>query len=195
MRAKQKILDLLKDGLAYKGLDNLFSFIVNTYNFSREEVERDFDKLISEGQIFEVGKDKYIKIPATGYARGWFIGNSKGFGFCQIDGDDEGDIFIPANQTNGAIDGDGVIIRILSQSEEGKDGQIVSIFKPVELVTGVIQKIGKNYFVEPDNNHIPFKIRVIDNGQKFEIGDRVVVNMDREKDSLVGQVVEMLGVN
>ena len=43
MRAKKKILDLLKDGLAYKGLDNLFSFIEKTYHFSKEEIQKDFD--------------------------------------------------------------------------------------------------------------------------------------------------------
>lgn len=195
MRAKQKILDLLKDGLAYKGLDNLFSFIEKTYKFPRDEIKRDFQKLISEGLIFEVRKDKYIKIPATGYARGVFLGNSKGFGFCQIDGatEEDSDVFIPANQINGAIDGDGVIIRLLSQSEEGKDGQVVSIFKPVELVAGVVRQIGKNYFVEPDNNHIPFKIRIIDNGTKYEIGDKVVIKIDRTSDSFVGKVVEVLG--
>lgn len=192
MRAKQKILNLLKDGLAYKGLDNLFSFIEKTYSIPLEEVKRDFEKLVSEGQIFEVKKDKYIRVPSSCYVRGYFLGNAKGFGFCQIEQSEE-DIFIPANQIGGAIDGDGVIVRILSQGQDGTDGQIVGIYKPVEQITGVIQKIGKNYFVEPDNNHIPFKVRIIDNGSKYEIGDRVVVSIDRDNASFVGKVIEVLG--
>lgn len=192
MRAKQKILNLLKDGLAYKGLDNLFSFIEKTYSIPHEEVKRDYEKLLSEGQIFEVKKDKLIKIPSSVYVRGLFIGNAKGFGFCEIEGEED-DVFIPTEQTNGAIDGDGVIIRILSQSPEGRDGEIVKIFKPVDQISGVIEKIGRNYFVVPDNNHIPFKIRIIDNGNKYEIGDRVVIKLDWQRDNFVGHVVEILG--
>ena len=192
MRAKQKILNLLKDGLAYKGLDNLFSFIEKTYSIPHEEVKRDYEKLLSEGQVFEVKKDKLIKVPSSVYIKGSFIGNAKGFGFCEIEGEED-DVFIPADQTNGAIDGDNVIIRVLSQDPEGRDGEIVKIFKPVEQITGVIEKIGRNYFVVPDNNHIPFKIRVVDNGNKYEIGDRVVIKLDRQKDNFVGQVIETLG--
>ena len=193
MRAKQKILNLLKDGLAYKGLDNLFSFIEKTYSIPHNEVKNDFDRLICDGQIFEVKKDKFIKIPSTCYVRGNFIGNAKGFGFCEIEGSEEDDVYIPSTQINRAIDGDKVIIRILSQGQEGRDGEIVSIYKPVEIVAGVVEKIGKNYFVDPDNNHIPFKIRVVDNGTKCEIGDRVVVKLDRQKNNFTGQIIEMLG--
>ena len=192
MRAKQKILNLLKDGLAYKGLDNLFSFIEKTYSLDHAEVVKDFNKLVKDGQIFEVKKDKFIKIPSSVYTKGTFIGNSKGFGFCQIENSEE-DVFIPAGQTGGAIDGDKVILRILSQSVDGQDGQIVSIYDPIDIITGVVEKIGRNFFVDPDNNHIPFKVRIVDNGIKVDIGDRVVVKLSRENNNFLGKVVEVLG--
>ena len=56
------------------------------------------------------------------------MGNAKGFGFCQVDGDEDSeDIFIPADQTNGAIDGDGVIVRVFSQGADGYDGRVVKL--------------------------------------------------------------------
>ncbi len=193
MIAKKKILSLLeKDGLAFSGLGNLFSFISNTYNISMEEVQKDFNKLLAEGQIFEIKKGKYITIPSHGYVRGSFIGNSKGFGFVDVEGE-ENDIFIPASMTGNAIDGDKVIIKILSKTEEGSDGQVMSVYKPVTYVAGVVTKVNNVPFLEPDNNHIPFKFKLISGGLKYSQNDRVVIKVVRNKASLSGIVTEVLG--
>lgn len=192
MRAKQKILELLqKDGLAVKGLDNLFYFVSETYNINIEEVKKDFDKLLKEGSIFEEKKGKFVSVPSKQYVKGQFIGNAKGFGFCRLDSDSD-DIFIPANMTMGAIDGDNVIIKILSKTQDGSDGQVVKIYKPIELVAGIVEKKGNNYFLEPDNNHIPLKIKIIKDKTKIENFDRVVVRLVRGK-ILSGVVCEVLG--
>lgn len=193
MRAGQKILNLLsKDGLALTGIDNLFSFIQNTYSLSKEEVRKDFYKLLNEGKIFEIRKGKFISIPSRGYVRGNFIGNSKGYGFVEVEGQEK-DIFIPADKTCGAIDGDGVIVKIFSASDEGQDGEVVSVFRGVERITGVVTKNGKNFFVEPDNTRIPFKIRLIQGGIKFHLSDRVVIKVVRNKANFSGLVLEVLG--
>lgn len=193
MRASQKILNLLsKDGLALTGIDNLFSFIEKTYSLPKEEIKKDFYKLIHEGKIFEIRKGKFVAIPSRGYVRGHFIGNSKGYGFVEIDGQ-ENDIFIPADKTGCAIDGDGVIVKIFSSSDEGQDGEVVSVYSEVEKIAGVVTKLGKTFFVEPDNNHIPFKIKLIQGGIKFHLNDRVVIKLVRNKSSVSGLVLEVLG--
>lgn len=193
MRASQKILNLLsKDGLALTGIDNLFSFIEKTYSLPKEEIKKDFYKLLHEGKIFEIRKGKFVAIPSRGYVRGHFIGNSKGYGFVEIDGQ-ENDIFIPADKTGGAIDGDGVIVKIFSSSDEGQDGEVVSVYSEVEKIAGVVTKLGKTFFVEPDNNHIPFKIKLIQGGIKFHLNDRVVIKLVRNKSSVSGLALEVLG--
>ena len=193
MRASQKILNLLsKDGLALTGIDNLFSFIEKTYSLPKEEIKKDFYKLLHEGKIFEIRKGKFVAIPSRGYVRGHFIGNSKGYGFVEIDGQ-ENDIFIPADKTGCAIDGDGVIVKIFSSSDEGQDGEVVSVYSEVEKIAGVVTKLGKTFFVEPDNNHIPFKIKLIQGGIKFHLNDRVVIKLVRNKSSVSGLVLEVLG--
>ena len=193
MRASQKILNLLsKDGLALTGIDNLFSFIEKTYSLPKEEIKKDFYKLLHEGKIFEIRKGKFVSIPSRGYVRGHFIGNSKGYGFVEIDGQ-ENDIFIPADKTGCAIDGDGVIVKIFSSSDEGQDGEVVSVYSEVEKIAGVVTKLGKTFFVEPDNNHIPFKIKLIQGGIKFHLNDRVVIKLVRNKSSVSGLVLEVLG--
>lgn len=193
MRASQKILNLLsKDGLALTGIDNLFSFIQNTYSLPKDEVRKDFYRLLGEGKIFEIRKGKFITIPSHGYVKGNFIGNSKGYGFVEVDGQDK-DVFIPADKTGGAIDGDGVIVKIFSTTDDGQDGEVVSVFRSVERITGVVTKLGRNFFVEPDNNRIPFKIKLIQGGVKFHLEDRVVIKIVRNKANFSGLVFEVLG--
>jgi len=193
MIAKQKLLNLLeKDGLAFSGLGNLFSFISDTYNIPMEEVKKDFNKLLAEGKIFEIKKGKFITIPSHGYVRGKYIGNAKGFGFCEIEGSDE-DIFIPGRLSGGAIDGDKVIIKVLSKTDEGCDGEVVSVYDPVEYIAGVVEKINRTPFLVPDNNHIPFKFKLVSGGLKYNINDRVVIKVVRNKVNLTGIVTEVLG--
>lgn len=193
MIAKQKILEILKkDALSYKGTSNLFSFLSNTYSIPMEEIKKDFDKLLSEGQIFEEKKGHFIVLPSHGYVKGTYIGNAKGFGFCQI-GNDKEDVFIPGNLSGGAIDGDVVIIKLLSESEEGSDGKVVKIVKPIIYVAGVVVKTGGNLFLEPDNNHIPFKIKLNRAGTLCEVNDRVTARVYRKDNILFGEVFEILG--
>ena len=194
MITKEKIYNLLqKDGLVYKKPSNLFCFMANYFSCSEEEVKNEFAKLQKNGDIFEEKKSKWVTIPSKNYQKGLFIGNAKGFGFCQLGNvKGESDIFIPANKTCGAIDGDRVIIKINYQVSEGSEGEVVSIYKPVEQVVGIVEKIGANFFLEPDNNHIPFKIRLTKSDIKIEDNTRVVAKLARGK-VITGTVIEMLG--
>lgn len=191
MQVKKKILEFLnKEGLAYSGLNNLFSFISKTYNFPISEVKREFEKLEKEGLVFEIRKGKFITIPSCGYVRGKFIGNAKGFGFVQTQ--NMNDIFIPANMTMNALDGDEVIVKVLSNDGEDADGKIEKIYKPIDKIVGVVVKVGKSLFLEPDNNHIAFKIKLIA-GQGFWVDDRVVAKVLRDGKNPRAKVVENLG--
>lgn len=193
MIAKQHILELLrKDTLSYKGLSNLFSFLSKTYSIPMEEVKQDFDKLLADGQIFEDKKGHFITIPSHGYVRGTFIGNAKGFGFVEFDKEKE-DIFIPGNLSSGAIDGDVVIAKILSESDGSSDGKVVKIVKPIIYIAGIVVVSGGNLFLEPDNNHIPFKIKLNKTGASCEVNDRVTARIYRKDNIVFGEVYEVLG--
>ena len=191
MQIRKKILEFLdKEGLAYSGLNNLFSFISKTYNIELSQIKKEFSKLEKEGLVFEIRKGKYITIPSHGYEKGKFIGNAKGFGFVQVQ--NMNDIFIPANMTMNALDGDEVIVKVLSNDGEDADGKIEKIYKPVDNVVGVVVKVGKSLFLEPDNNHIPFKIKIL-SGQGFWVDDRVVAKVLRDGKNPRAKVIENLG--
>lgn len=193
MIAKKHILELLKkDTLSFKGLGNLFSFVSKTFSIPLQEVKSDFHKLVDDGEIFEDKKGHFIVLPTKNYVKGKYIGNSKGFGFVDI-GLDKEDVFVPANLSGGAIDGDEVIVKVLSESEESRDGKVVKIVKPIIYISGVVVKIGECLFLEPDNNHIPFKIKLNRKGQPCQEQDRVTAKIFRKENVFIGEVFEVLG--
>ena len=94
---KDKILNMIaKDSLVYKKPSNLFCFMAKTFGVSEKTIKDEIEALITKGEIFQI-KNKFIKIPSSNYVKGLFIGNAKGFGFCQVGTvKGENDIFIPA---------------------------------------------------------------------------------------------------
>ncbi len=196
MTLREQIYNItLKDSLAYSGLDNLFCYMSKILKAQIGDIKREFKTLIKNGDVFEMRRGKYIAIPSHGYAKGKFLGNAKGFGFVQLGTvKGEQDIFIPANMTKDAIDGDKVIIKINSHSDEGSDGEVLTIYQPVKHVVGVVVKKNSNYFLEPDNNHIPFNIRLNKGKLRYNPGERVVIEVHRSPNNkLSGIVSEVLG--
>ncbi len=184
----------MKDSLAYYGLDNLFCYMSKALNVEVSKIKQEFKKLEDNGDVFEMRKGKFIAIPSYGYAKGLFLGNAKGFGFVQLGAvKGEQDVFIPGNMTKDAIDGDRVIVKISSSNEEGADGEVVSVYQPVKELVGVVVKRNSNYFLEPDNNHIPFNIRLIKGTLHFNGDDRVVISVRRGQKGISGEVKEVLG--
>ena len=119
----------------------------------REELEQVLSELMAEGRIEISKRGKYSKSEGRSLC-GTFIGNVRGFGFVDIEGEEE-DIFIPESQTNGAMDGDTVQVALAAQrSEDGRrrEGVVVKILqRGITRVVGTFQK-SKNFgFVVPDN--------------------------------------------
>jgi len=195
MNVKAKILEILsKDSLAIFGLNNLFSFMEMAINAKLEVIKSNFFELVASGDIYEIKKGKFITIPSHGFAKGKFLGNAKGFGFVQLGtSKNDNDIFIPANKTCGAIDGDNVIVKLAYDNTEGGEGEVVSVYKSVLHLVGVVCKQGQNFFLEPDNQNIPYKIRLLNGHTKFHKNDRVVIEVRRNTKNISGLVVEVLG--
>lgn len=144
---------------------------------------------------------KYIKKAEKHVAEvknGIFSGTTRGFGFVQIEGED--DVFVPEKDTKGALHGDSVEVEILSSGEKGKrrEGKIVKIVKrDAVFVVGTFEK-SKNYgFVIPDNLKLGSDIYIAKEHTKGAVnGHKVYVKITdygNEKRSPEGRVVEILG--
>lgn len=195
MTKKQQILELIeKNSLVFTNTDKLFLFLSSALGEDEGKVKKMFYELIKSGDLFEIRKNKFITIPSRGYVKGEFSGTSKGFGFCRVVGWEE-DIFIPANKTFGALDGEKVIVKIISKTNEGCDGEVVSIYQELTNVVGVIKEVAGNLFLDPDNPKIIIDIPVTKTGMKLKKDMKVVARLLRtDKNKLKCIVDEILGM-
>lgn len=118
----------------------------------REDLKQVLDSLLSEGKIGISQKGKYGK-PDLGSITGVFSGNPKGFGFVSVEGREE-DVFIPEENTNGALHGDTVLISVENKTGSGKrsEGNVIRVLNHVnEQIIGFYQKNKGFGFVIPDN--------------------------------------------
>lgn len=121
----------------------------------REELKEVLDLLLKEGEIGISKKGKYGRTEELART-GIFSGHAKGFGFVTIEGEEK-DIFIPAEKTGGAMNGDKVQVAA-EQGAAGSrrpEGTVIKILTHAnEAVIGYYQK-SKNFgFVLPDNQKL-----------------------------------------
>lgn len=137
---------------------------------------------------------------STGTLTGVFSGNAKGFGFVSVEGRD-GDLYIPADRTGGAMDGDRVQVQVspgASFSGKRAEGTVVRVLERAhETLVGYYQKNKSYGFVVPDNRRLGKDI-FIPQGQDAGAvtGHKVVVRItDYGKNgrSPEGEIVEILG--
>ena len=194
MSKKSELLNLIdKNSLVYSNTDKLFLFLSSALMIDVEKVKKMFYSLLDNGDIFEIRKNKFITIPSHGYVKGEFFGTAKGFGFVKVDGFKE-DIFIPANKTKGALDGEKVIVKILSQTNDSVDGEVVEIYKELDGIVGAVNIVGGNYFLDPDNTKIPLEFPIVKTGLKLQKNMKVFAKIQRTDKGKVKCVVnEILG--
>ena len=163
----------------------------------RDELKEVLDILIAEGKIGISKKGKYGKAEEFALA-GTFSGHAKGFGFVTIEGREQ-DVFIPADKTKGAMDGDKVQI-VIEGEARGKraEGAVLRILEHVnKTVIGFYQK-NKNFgFVLPDNQKLGQDIFIPQGKDMGAVtGHKVIVRItdfgdDRKKPE--GVITEILG--
>ena len=164
----------------------------------REELKKVLDLLMEEGKIGISKKGKYGR--AQEFARvGIFTGHARGFGFVTVEGQEE-DIFIPAEKTGGAMNGDRVQVAREETGPKGKrpEGVILKILERAnETVIGYYQK-NKNYgFVLPDNQKLSQDIFIPQGKDMGAVtGHKVVVKITDfggERRKPEGIVTEIIG--
>ena len=164
----------------------------------REELKKVLELLMEEGKIGISKKGKYGR--AQEFARvGIFTGHARGFGFVTVEGQEE-DIFIPAEKTSGAMNGDRVQVAREETGPKGKrpEGVVLKILERAnETVIGYYQK-NKNYgFVLPDNQKLSQDIFIPQGKDMGAVtGHKVVVKITDfggERRKPEGIVTEIIG--
>lgn len=163
----------------------------------RQSLNEVLDHLVMTGQIGISVKGKYGKRETFTHV-GIFHANQRGFGFVTIEGR-ENDIFIPADDTGTALDGDKV--RILITKDDGArsaEGQVTQILEHAnKTLVGVYRKNKNVGFVCPDNQKILTDIFIPQgkdmravNGHKVMV---TIVNYGDARHKPEGVITEILG--
>ena len=196
-KRKKVICDLVADSLYVPMKEKELAVFLQVAKTDKDEFHNILEELLAEGKLMLTQKGKYMK--GNGKAMvGTFISNAKGFGFVEIEGQEE-DYYIPEDKVNGAFHKDTVQIAMLgAQTGKRKEAQVVKI-----IARGMTQIVGtyeasKNFgFVVPDNGKLSQDIFVPKERSKGAVsGHKVVVELTdygSATKSPEGKVVEILG--
>lgn len=196
-RRKKVVEDLMHDKKYVPMKVKELAILMQVPRERRGELEEVLDALLSEGKI-EVSKRGKYQIARDTYLTGTFVGNSKGFGFVEVEGYEE-DIFISESATMGALHGDTVKI-VLNPEKTGKrrEGTVIQILDhAIREVVGTYQQ-SKNFgFVVADNPRFTRDIFISQGDSKGAVdGHKVLVKLTSygsKNKSPEGKVKEIIG--
>ena len=165
----------------------------------KEELRAVLNELETEGKISLSKRGKY-SISKEKHLTGCFRANLKGFGFVTVE-DEASDIYIGAEYTGGAMDGDTVEIALLKTDGPGhREGKVTKILKRgITKVVGLYQPgAGKKYgFVIPDNQKIGMDVFIpIERSMGAVSGHKVVAELTSYGErgrKPEGKIVEIIG--
>ena len=159
--------------------------------------------LMKTGRVVLGAKGTVMLPPAPDRLVGRFRANPKGFGFVIPDEPNaHGDLFIPPDETGGALTGDTVVARVKKRGKRGGqmayEGRIVEIVKRGQSrFVGELFHQAARWFIIPEGNTLHVPILVGDPGAKGAgPGDQVVVEITeypRPGKDARGVIVKVIG--
>ena len=90
-----------------------------------KQLLKSLNHLEDQLKIYRTKKDKYLIFNNSHMKLGKLIANKKGYGFVDIEGNE--DVFIAPPNMNGAIHGDQVVVEITNQKDTDLEGKIIRI--------------------------------------------------------------------
>ena len=200
---EEQILEILKNenkALSVHELEDKLGF---TTVDELKELLKTLNNLEDNLKIYRTKKDNYMLFTNSHLKIGRMIINKKGFGFVDIEGDE--DVFIAPSNLNGAIHNDKVIVEITSKNGMQLEGRILKIVdrKFKEMVGEFYYSKGKGYVdlndpgvdilsivakygindtfpdkVMEQTSKIPLTIEGEDFGNRRDLRDQVIFTID-----------------
>lgn len=197
-KRKKVINDLIHDKFYTPMKAKEIAMLLNIPKEDRPDLQKVLDALVLEGKIGISKKGKYGRAENTAIV-GKFISHPKGFGFVEIEGEED-DVFVSEKDINGALHNDVVQI-VITQEKRGdkrKEGKILRIIeRGTHDIVGIYRNSGKFGFVEPDNQRFQKDIFVPGNQSLGAVnGHKVVVRITDfgdEKRKPEGHVIKIIG--
>ncbi len=200
MSFAEKLLEFMREA-AYRPLtlDELAAQtgVVST----RRDIKR-FHKLLEEmeqqGKVIKTRYGRYGVPEKMNLVVGTLQGHQAGFGFIISDNRADADVFVPANQMNGALHGDKVVARLVKSGGKRNEGEIIRILaRRSPYIVGRYETSRHLGFVVPDDQRISQDIvvprsetRTLKKGVKVQVE---ITRWPEKRRNPEGTIVAVLG--
>ncbi len=150
MTKEEKILGFINNEMKIPLKPEEIAVVLSVPESDMAEFNMLLAALVADNLVLKTKRGKIASLKSQNLINGKFLCNERGFGF--VEAEDEKDVFIPAEKTNGAIHGDIVLARITNEPDENKraEGEILKIVKETEQkIVGRFERVGENGFITP----------------------------------------------
>ena len=176
----------------------------------RVEVRKTLRELEHAGEIVRIRKNRYVLPSEADLVTGKLSIHQAGFGFLIPERSGEADIFVAAENTGTAMNGDRVVVRISrdvpprrakgrgARVGQRTEGRVIRILERArDTIVGTLQHSKNFYYVVPDDPRIVHDVYVQQvKDRAANVGDKVVVHLEAWESRHVnpeGEIIEVLG--
>lgn len=173
-------------------------------------IRQTLGELERAGDIVRIRKNRYVLPAEADLIAGKLSIHQSGFGFLVPEKSGEADIFVAAENTGTAMNGDRVVVRINRdvppRSHRGRpardgrktEGRVIRILERArDTIVGTLQRSKNFYYVVADDPRIVHNVYVQrPEDRPVNVGDKVVVRLEDWQSRHVnpeGEIVEVLG--
>jgi ribonuclease R len=205
---REKVMALLR-APDYRPRDrNEIAQALDAKGRDRVQVGKMLRDLERAGEIVRIRKNRYVLPAEADLITGKLSIHQAGYGFLVPEKSGELDIFVAAENTGTAMNGDRVVVRISRDipSRRAKDrhraeGRVIRILERArDTIVGTLQHSKNFFYVVPDDPRIVHDVYVQPRDRRSQtaatVGDKVVVRLEDWQSRHVnpeGEIVEVLG--
>ncbi len=207
---KEQILGLMR-APKYRPLDKIeLSRALGLKSDAGGTLRQALQQLERDGDIARIRKNRYVLPGEADLITGKIQIHQAGFGFLVRENSDQGDIFISAENTGTAMNGDRVVARITRDvayarargASDRPEGRVIRILERAHAtIVGTLQQSRNFSYVVPDDPRIVHNVYVQPRALPAAArapapGDKVVVRLEPWESRHVnpeGEIVELLG--
>ena len=165
---------------------------------NEKEIKHILEQEVSSYEIYKTPSNNYILLSKTSFRKGRFIGDRNGAGKVSVTTSyvdklgklvhNEEKYPIGKDKTNGAIDGDFVLVDIGGGKFPPKVEKVIE--RQLEYIPGEVYRMGDSYFVKPIDKKKQ-NITIALEGNAIE-GERVAVSLEKQtsNDFYIGKIVK-----
>ncbi|CAN5505826.1 hypothetical protein BH20VER3_BH20VER3_17790 [soil metagenome] len=207
---KERILALLR-APKYRPLDKKeLALALGFKSEKRSDLKQVLRKLEHAGAIARIRKNRYILPEEADLVTGKLQIHQAGFGFLVRENSEEGDVFISAENTGTAMNGDRIVARITRDANYARarsgsnrpEGRVIRILERAhDTIVGTLQQSRNFAYVIPDDPRLVHNVYVRPRPlpaapRPPQPDDKVVVRLEPWESRHVnpeGEIIELLG--